>query len=402
VQRPGGIHLDLLQPLTQIDLGRRERRGLRGRGDEQQGEGQDAHRWEPSTGHAALPSVASVLASVPVFAPSDYTFDLPPELIAQEPVPERGTSRLLHVVPDGSLSGGHVPDLVTLLPADAVLVVNDTRVIPARVLGQKASGGKVELLFLEPEPGVGPNAWRCLARARRPLKAGQIVEVEGASIELLTAREGEEGSVVVNVPGDALALMERIGHMPLPRYVQRPDTAADRERYQTIFAKVPGAVAAPTAGLHMTPAITEALTARGVSITPVTLHVGYGTFEPIRTDDVRKHHMHRERYTIPEATAQLVASGRPIVALGTTALRALEASRGRAGSGTTDLFIYPGSNHEFLVQHLITNFHLPESTLLMLVCAFAGTERVLAAYRHAVAERYRFFSYGDAMLVHRC
>jgi S-adenosylmethionine:tRNA ribosyltransferase-isomerase len=152
----------------------------------------------------------------------------------------------------------------------------------------------------------------------------------------------------------------------------------------------------------MTPAIAEALVARGVSITPITLHVGYGTFEPIRTDDIRQHHMHRERYTIPEDTARLVASGRPIVALGTTALRALEASRGKAGSGTTDLFIYPGSGHQFLVQHLITNFHLPESTLLMLVCAFAGTERVLAAYRHAVAQRYRFFSYGDAMQVHRC
>ena len=336
-----------------------------------------------------------------MFAPSDYTFDLPPELIAQEPPPVRDASRLLHVASDGSVSDTHVPALVELLPADAVLVVNDTRVIPARVLGKKASGGNVELLFLEPEPSHGAGAWRCLARARRPLKAGQRVEVDGASLELLTSREGEEGSVVVRVPGDALALLERIGHIPLPRYVHRPDTAADRERYQTIFARVPGAVAAPTAGLHITPAIADQLVARGISITPVTLHVGYGTFEPIRVGDIREHHMHRERYTIPEETARLVASGRPIVALGTTALRALEASRGQAGSGTTDLFIYPGSGHEFLVQHLITNFHLPESTLLMLVCAFAGTERVLAAYRHAVAQRYRFFSYGDAMLVHR-
>jgi S-adenosylmethionine:tRNA ribosyltransferase-isomerase len=336
-----------------------------------------------------------------VFAPSDYTFDLPPELIAQEPAAARDASRLLHVAPDGSVSDTHVPALVDLLPTDAVLVVNDTRVIPARVLGKKASGGNVELLFLEPEPAMGEGAWRCLARARRPLKAGQQVEIDGVSVELLTAREGEEGSVVVRVPGDVLAFLEKVGHIPLPRYVQRPDTAADRERYQTIFARVPGAVAAPTAGLHITPAITEQLTARGIAITPVTLHVGYGTFEPIRTDDIRAHHMHRERFTIPEETARLVASGRPIVALGTTALRALEASRGQAGSGTTDLFIYPGSGHSFLVQHLITNFHLPESTLLMLVCAFAGTERVLAAYRHAVSQRYRFFSYGDAMLLHR-
>jgi S-adenosylmethionine:tRNA ribosyltransferase-isomerase len=343
-----------------------------------------------------------MLASRALFAPTDYQFDLPPELIAQEPAERRDGSRLLHLREDGSVADTHVLNIVELLPADAVLVVNDTRVIPARVFGQKASGGKVQLLFLEPEPSAGPNAWRCLARARRPLKPGQRVEVEGASLELLTAREGEEGSVVVNVPGDVLALLDRIGHIPLPHYVQRADTAADRERYQTMFARVPGAVAAPTAGLHITPAIADALVARGVAITPVTLHVGYGTFEPIRVDDVREHHMHRERYMIPEETARLVASGRPIVALGTTALRALEASRGKAGSGTTDLFIYPGSGHEFLVDHLITNFHLPESTLLMLVCAFAGTDRVLAAYRHAVAQRYRFFSYGDAMLVHRC
>ncbi|MBV8759434.1 MAG: tRNA preQ1(34) S-adenosylmethionine ribosyltransferase-isomerase QueA [Deltaproteobacteria bacterium] len=343
-----------------------------------------------------------MLASRALFSPSDYTFDLPTELIAQVPAPTRDASRLLHLRGDGSVSDAHVTDLVELLPADAVLVVNDTRVIPARVLGQKASGGKVELLFLEPEPAHGPNAWRCLARARRPLKPGQIVEVPGASIELVTAREGEEGSVVVRVPGDVYALLDRIGHIPLPRYVQREDTAADRERYQTIFAKHPGAVAAPTAGLHVTPAIADALRAKGIAITPITLHVGYGTFEPIRADDIRQHHMHRERYTIPDETARLVASGRPIVALGTTALRALEASRGKASSGTTDLFIYPGSGHSFVVQHLITNFHLPESTLLMLVCAFAGTERVLAAYRHAVAQRYRFFSYGDAMLVHRC
>ena len=336
-----------------------------------------------------------------MFSPSDYTFDLPPELIAQVPAPTRDASRLLHLRDDGSVADAHITDLVELLPADAVLVVNDTRVIPARVLGQKASGGKVELLFLEPEPTFGPDAWRCLARARRPLRPGQRVEVPGASIELLTAREGEEGSVVVRVPGDVYALLDRVGHIPLPRYVQREDTPADRERYQTIFAKHPGAVAAPTAGLHVTPAIADGLRARGVAITPVTLHVGYGTFEPIRVGDIREHHMHRERYTIPEETAQLVASGRPVVALGTTALRALEASRGKASSGTTDLFIYPGSGHEFVVQHLITNFHLPESTLLMLVCAFAGTQRVLAAYRHAVAQRYRFFSYGDAMLVHR-
>jgi S-adenosylmethionine:tRNA ribosyltransferase-isomerase len=266
------------------------------------------------------------------------------------------------------------------------------------VLGKKPTGGNVELLFLEPVPERGPTAWRCLARARRPLKTGQHIEVDGATLELVTDREGEEGSVVVSVPGDALALLERIGHIPLPRYMHREDRPADRERYQTIFAREPGAVAAPTAGLHMTPQIVDALAARGIAIAPLTLHVGYGTFEPVRVTDLREHHMHKERFSIPDATWQIITSGRPIVALGTTALRALETG---TQSGTTELFIYPGSGHTFRTQHLITNFHLPESTLLMLVCAFAGTDRVLAAYRHAVAERYRFFSYGDAMLLHR-
>ena len=343
-----------------------------------------------------------------VFAPSDYHFELPPELIAQEPAVERDASRLLHLHADGTISDHKFPDIVDLLPADAVLVANDTRVIPARVLGHKASGGRVEFLFLEPEPGVtaphGTTAWRCLARARRPLKAGQRVALDGTDVELelLTEREGEEGSVVVAVPGDAYALLDRVGHVPLPRYIHRDDRDADRDRYQTMFARVPGAVAAPTAGFHMTPAVLDRLRARGVTLATVTLHVGYGTFEPIRTDDIRQHKMHRERYVIPDDTAALLASGRPVAALGTTALRALEASGGKAGAGATDLFIYPDSGHTFrVVDHLITNFHLPESTLLMLVCAFACTDRVFAAYRHAVSERYRFFSYGDAMLVHR-
>jgi S-adenosylmethionine:tRNA ribosyltransferase-isomerase len=352
-----------------------------------------------------------------VFAPSDYAFDLPAELIAQEPVEPRDASRLLHVRDDGSLADHAFADIVELLPVDAVLVANDTRVIPARVLGKKATGGNVELLFLEPEPGVpapaGMTAWRCLARARRPLRVGQQIELDdGTSLELLSERTGEEGSVVVAVPGDAHALLDRVGHVPLPRYIARADRLADRTAYQTMFARVPGAVAAPTAGLHVTPAITERLVARGIALATVTLHVGYGTFEPIRTDDIRAHHMHRERYDIPAATAELIASGRPVVALGTTALRALEAAalsaaeQGdtgiAAGPGATELFIYPGSGHVFrAVDHLITNFHLPESTLLMLVSAFAGTEAVRAAYRHAVAARYRFFSYGDAMLVHR-
>jgi S-adenosylmethionine:tRNA ribosyltransferase-isomerase len=297
-------------------------------------------------------------------------------------------------------------------------------VIPARVLAHKTTGGNVELLFLEPaDPAAlagvvvpeGASPWTCLARARRPLRAGQSVFVKAGEADLelpiLTERADRDssapGAIVVAIPGEPYAFLERFGHVPLPPYIDRADTTDDRERYQTMFAQVPGAIASPTAGLHMTPVIADAMRARGITITSVTLHVGWGTFAPIRVGDVREHKMHRERYQISEAVIALVASGRPIVALGTTALRALESAaigdhQLRAGAGATELFVHPGSNHRFqIVDHLITNFHLPESTLLMLVCAFAGTERVLAAYRHAVAERYRFFSYGDAMLLHR-
>ncbi len=355
-----------------------------------------------------------MLAWARVYAPSDYRFDLPAELIAQEPAAERDQSRLLHLEPSGALADHPFSDIVDLLPRDAILVINNTRVIPARVLAHKDSGGAVEILFLEPEPASqalaadGTSAWRCLARARRALRAGQTVRVDGTDVTLsfLTDRAGD-GSLVVAAPGDGLAFLDAHGHIPLPRYIERADSAVDRERYQTIFARVPGAIAAPTAGLHMTREIWDRVAQRGIAIAPITLHVGWGTFAPIRETDVRKHVMHHERYTIPEPTASLVRGGRPVVALGTTALRALESAavgrhQLRAGAGVTDLFIHPGSGHELrIVDHLITNFHLPESTLLMLVCAFAGTERVLAAYRHAVAHRYRFFSYGDAMLLHR-
>jgi S-adenosylmethionine:tRNA ribosyltransferase-isomerase len=364
-----------------------------------------------------------------VFAPSDYRFELPPELIAQDPAAERDASRLLHVQPDGTLEDLMFPAIIERLPADAIVIANDTRVIPARVLAHKETGGNVELLFLEPEPTTpapeGFTAWRCLAKARRALRPGQRVFVGGEATDagggrrriastgtgpvelpILTERAAD-GSLAVGTPGDGLAFLDEHGHIPLPHYIERPDAAEDRERYQTMFARVPGAVAAPTAGLHMTPAIAEALAARGITLATLTLHVGWGTFAPIRADDVRAHRMHRERFEVPEATAALVATGRPVVALGTTALRALESAATApralaAGPGATELFIHPGSGHAFqIVDHLITNFHLPESTLLMLVCAFAGTDRVLAAYRHAVASRYRFFSYGDAMLVHR-
>jgi S-adenosylmethionine:tRNA ribosyltransferase-isomerase len=348
-----------------------------------------------------------------LFAPSDYAFDLPPELIAQEPTAARDASRLLHLAPDGAITDHAFPELAALLPADAILVANDTRVIPARVLGAKPSGGAVELLFLEPllDPATpsppGTTAWRCLAKARRPLRAGQTIEIPGGPTLAILGERAADGSVAIAAPGDGLAFLDAHGHIPLPRYIDRADRPDDRERYQTMFAAQPGAVAAPTAGLHMTPAVTAALAARGIALATVTLHVGWGTFAPIRVDDVRAHRMHRERYIIPAATAALIATGRPVVALGTTTLRALESAATAphtvpAGPAATEIFIYPGSGHRFrVVSHLITNFHLPESTLLMLVCAFAGTDRVLAAYRHAIAARYRFYSYGDASLLHR-
>jgi S-adenosylmethionine:tRNA ribosyltransferase-isomerase len=346
-----------------------------------------------------------------LFSPSDYAFELPPELVAQEPTAERDASRLLHLAPDGGVTDHRFAELAEVLPEGAVVVANDTRVIPARVHGRKRSGGNVELLFLEPAPEVpapaGSSAWRCLARARRPLRPGQTVAVTGGPELAILTERAADGTVVVAAPGDGLGFLDAHGHVPLPRYIDRADRADDRDRYQTMFARTPGAVAAPTAGLHMTPAIAGRLAARGIAITTLTLHVGWGTFAPIREPDLRAHRMHRERYIIPGETAALVATGRPVVALGTTALRALEAAAiapatVAVGPGATELFIYPGSNHQFqVVHHLISNFHLPESTLLMLVCAFAGTERVLAAYRHAVAARYRFYSYGDATLVHR-
>ncbi len=353
-----------------------------------------------------------------MFAPSDYAFELPDALIAQQPAATREASRLLHLRPDGTLGDHTFADIVELLPADAVLIANDTRVIPARVPARKLSGGKVELLFLEPIDPVelgdlaarlGPNrtAWRCLMKGKAP---GMDLYVGDETIQILVPRSETtkiEGTLIIALPGDGHAFLDTHGHMPLPPYIDREDAPEDRDRYQTMFAQSPGAIAAPTAGLHMTPAIADAMRARGITLATVTLHVGWGTFAPIRVRDVREHKMHSERYVISEEVSALVASGRPIVVLGTTALRALESAataprRVAAGPGISELFVHPGSGHAFKVaDHLITNFHLPGSTLLMLVCAFGGTSPVLAAYAHAVRERYRFFSYGDAMLLSR-
>ncbi len=334
----------------------------------------------------------------------DFEFDLPAAQIAQAPADRRDGSRLLAVEP-GGVEDLAFPALIDRLPADAVVVINDTRVIPARLHATKDTGGAVELLLLE---AVGPGRWRAMARSSKPLREGARLALRrpdgsaGPSCRIASGR-ADDGTVEVELPDDAV---DACGEVPLPPYIERPDgaTDADRERYQTVYARVPGAVAAPTAGLHFTPPLLEALAARGATLAPLTLHVGLGTFAPVR-GDFDDHVMHVERYDIPDDTAALVRSGRPVVAIGTTVVRALEgcvADRGaiETGPGQTRIFIRPGFRFR-VVDHLVTNFHLPGSTLLALVSAFAGYDRVMSAYRHAVAAGYRFYSYGDAMLLHR-
>ena len=329
---------------------------------------------------------------------SEFDYHLPEELIAQSPLPERDASRLL-VLPRsaGAVQHRAIRDLPELLRAGDLLVVNDARVIPARLHGHKqGSGGKVELLLVEPLAG---GDWLALGQASKPLRQGARVEVLGSSMEVIEVRGG--GELVVRLPlqGDALwRFLDEAGELPLPPYIRHAPGPDDRERYQTMFARERGAVAAPTAGLHFTPELIDALRGRGIRIAPITLHVGPGTFLPVRAERVEDHRMHRERYSVPEETARELERAERVIAVGTTALRTLEASGGRPGPGATDLFIAPG--YEFtLVDGLLTNFHLPRSTLLMLVAAFAGLDRIRAAYREAIAARYRFYSYGDAMLI---
>jgi S-adenosylmethionine:tRNA ribosyltransferase-isomerase len=333
---------------------------------------------------------------------SEFDFQLPPELIAQAPLAERDASRLL-LLPrrEGPVRNGLIRDLPGLLRPGDLLVANDAKVIPARLRGRKeGTGGKVELLLVEP---LGGADWLALGQASKGLREGTYVDVLGARLQIVAARG--EGEVVVRLPleGEALwEFLDQAGELPLPPYIEHAPGPADRERYQTVFARERGAVAAPTAGLHFTERLLAELGARGIHLAQVTLHVGPGTFLPVRAQRTEDHRMHRERYVVPEATAQAIARAREqggrVVAVGTTSLRTLEASQARPGPGATDLFITPGYQFR-AVDALLTNFHLPRSTLLMLVSAFAGRERVLAAYREAVEQGYRFFSYGDAMLL---
>ena len=333
------------------------------------------------------------------FTTSDFDFALPPELIAQHPAPERSGSRLL----DGS---GAAPvdrtfrDLPTLLREGDLLVFNDTQVVKARLFGEKPSGGKLELLIERVLPDGTVAAHMKVSKKPR---AGTVLRMAGGfEAELLGRWPEPQGPLFhLRLSSDAYALMAAHGHVPLPPYVTHADTAEDESRYQTVFAKNPGAVAAPTAALHFDDALLAAIDARGARRACVTLHVGVGTFQPVKTEALADHVMHRERYHVPPETVQAIADcrarGGRVVAVGTTSVRTLEswAASGEP-SGDTGIFITPGFDLK-VVDALITNFHLPRSTLMMLVSAFAGYERVMALYAHAVQQRYRFFSYGDAM-----
>jgi len=332
----------------------------------------------------------------------DFDFDLPESLIAQHPLPERDASRLLDLTGE-SFMDRCMRELPSVVRPGDVWVLNDTRVIPARLLGTKKSGGRVELLLLE--PAGDPDVWLAWARANKPLRMGERIDLaDDFSAEIL-GREGKQVRVRL-LASDVPAAIEAHGHMPLPPYIQRADAIADRERYQTVFATQPGAVAAPTAGLHLTEVLMQAMRAAGASFAHLTLHVGPGTFQPVQVERIEDHRMHSEAFEVPQATAALIRDarrqGRRVVAVGTTALRALEAAASgggiAAGSGRTDIFIYPGYRFR-VVDALLTNFHLPRSTLLMLVAAMIGRDRLRAAYAHAMAAGYRFYSYGDAMLV---
>ncbi len=340
---------------------------------------------------------------------SDFDYALPEELIAQEPVSPRDASRLLVLRPGGPPEHGSFAALDRLLAPGDLLVFNDTKVIPARLVGRKESGGKVEILLCEPLAGGLGRRWRAMGQASKPIRAGAVLAFDGLAARVLEA-EGEGFYVVeLDREGEALeAALARAGRVPLPPYIRREPDARDRERYQTIWARAPGSAAAPTAGLHFTEDLLARLDARGVRRTAVTLHVGPGTFLPIRGDDLAGHRMHAEQYEVSEVAAAEIAAcrarGGRVVAVGTTSVRTLESAydgaRVAPGAGRTSLFVRPG--HAFrVVDALVTNFHLPRSTLLVLVCAFGGTERVLAAYRESVVARYRFFSYGDAMLLFR-
>ncbi len=335
---------------------------------------------------------------------ADFHFDLPESLIARHPLAERRGSRLLVLDgPSGELSHRHFADLLGYLRPGDLMVFNDTRVIPARLFGQKASGGKLEILV---ERVLDEERVLAHVRSSKSPKPGGRILIDGGAEAEMVARH--EALFELKFAEPVLPLLERVGHMPLPPYIDRPDEAEDRERYQTVYARNAGAVAAPTAGLHFDEPLLDAIRAKGVATAFVTLHVGAGTFQPVRVERIEDHHMHREWLQVDQAVVDAVAAcraqGGRVNAVGTTSVRSLESAARdgelKAFAGETDIFLYPGRPFH-VVDALVTNFHLPESTLLMLVSAFAGYRETMAAYATAVAEGYRFFSYGDAMFITR-
>jgi S-adenosylmethionine:tRNA ribosyltransferase-isomerase len=351
---------------------------------------------------------------------SDFHYNLPEELIAQEPPDERGSSRMLIMDrASGALRDDRFANLGSYLRPGDLLVLNDSRVIPARLYARRTlrreretPTGRIEVMLVEP---AGENQWRALVRPGRKIAIGERLVFpapNGAvALEAEVLERGQFGERLLEFApvDDFFAVLDSIGHTPLPPYIHRDDAKADRDRYQTVFARERGSVAAPTAGLHFTPQMLDSLAAKGVEIARVTLHVGLGTFAPLRVERVDEVRLHRERYTIGSATAEAInraiAENRRIVAVGTTVVRTLEAVALAAGnspikphSAATDIFISPGFDFR-IVSALLTNFHLPQSSLLMLVSAFAGHERILSAYQHAIHESYRFFSYGDCMFI---
>lgn len=354
--------------------------------------------------------VSSAPSAPPAFTLADFDFDLPPELIAQHPAAERSASRLLdgRALPPTDRVFRELPEL--LQPGD-LLVFNNTRVIKARLYGAKASGGAVEALVERVLPGT-QDVWAHMRASKSP-KPGAVVRFADAfDAEVLGRCGPDNGLFHLRLSGDPFALLDAHGHVPLPPYITHADEEDDVRRYQTVFAKEPGAVAAPTAALHFDEGVLAALAARGIATAEVTLHVGAGTFQPVRTDNLAEHKMHSEWFEVPQATAEAIratrAAGGRIVAVGTTTLRALESAALHAtpdeivqvGSRDTDIFITPGFDFR-VVDVLVTNFHLPKSTLMMLVSALAGYEHIRALYVHAIEHAYRFFSYGDAMLIQR-
>lgn len=337
---------------------------------------------------------------------SDFAYDLPQELIAQEPLKERDHSRLL--VMDrrtGALDDRHFYDLPDLLRPGDTLILNDSRVLPARLYGRrKSTGAAVELLLLTPQ---GDDTWEVLAGPGKRAKPGDLLDFGDGLLtaEVLEIVDGGNRLVKFRYEGNFYHVLEQIGQMPLPHYITTE--LQDKERYQTVYSREPGSAAAPTAGLHFTPELLQTVKEQGIDIGFVTLHVGLGTFRPVKAERIEDHQMHAEHYELPPQTAELInrtkARGGRVIAVGTTSCRTLESVGMREGKiapadGWTSIFIYPGYRFQVL-DGLLTNFHLPESTLIMLVCAFAGYDHTMAAYRHAVEEKYRFYSFGDAMLL---